>query len=60
MLVEIIKNEKGRKDVKINGNEINNYCAEVDIYESPGEPTKVVITLIDVDVKIKNQIDIID
>lgn len=60
MLVEIIKNEKGRKDVKINGNEINNYCAEVDIYESPGKPTKVVITLIDVDVKIKNQIDIID
>lgn len=54
MLVEIIKNEKGRKDIKINGCEINNYCAEVDIYENPGEPTKVVITLIDVDVKIKN------
>lgn len=59
MLVEIIKNKKGAKDIKIDGNEIK-YCAGVDIYESPGDPTKVVITLVDVDVKIKNQINTTD
>ncbi len=53
MLVEIIKNERGGKILKIDGNVIEQ-CAEVNIYERPGETTRVEITLVNVDVKIEN------
>ena len=53
MLIEIIKNKRGGKTLKIDGNVIEP-CAEVNIYERPGEATRVEITLINVDVKIEN------